>query len=313
MAELKELQSVLHVRSLESVYSCGETLSEEQRAECAFSFAEQDAIALSSKTGDYALIPNEYYTAGTFTPPQLLWATQENKFNPENFYRKSCTWRQRLYTLTAAWKRFLEQGKYQVDNLPSGVTLNEIIDLFRVSLNKSESSTTRKKGNMNDWIPSGWLLFHMSGPVAPHFGCQVAVFLTQESMVKSALPVIKEEKKVARTKKQRPANAEIIDLERNESYLNFKECHLEAEADVHAAKMKELNDEYDADRQNIQEKYASMIDEFSPSPKKRSFPSTQETTIDLVDYPSEQAEYSPPPKKKASFASFGFVVKTEPK
>jgi hypothetical protein len=31
MAELKELQSVLHVRSLESVYSCGETLSEEQR------------------------------------------------------------------------------------------------------------------------------------------------------------------------------------------------------------------------------------------------------------------------------------------
>jgi hypothetical protein len=91
----------------------------------------------------------------------------------------------------------------------------------------------------------------------------------------------------------------------------FKECRLEA--DVHAAKMKELNDEYDADRQNIQEKYASMIDEFSPSPKKRSFPSTQETTIDLVDYPSEQAEYSPPPKKKASFASLGFVVKTEPK
>jgi hypothetical protein len=39
--------------------------------------------------------------------------------------------------------------------------------------------------------------------------------------------------------------------------------------------MKELNDEYDADRQNIQEKYASMIDEFSPSPKKRSFPSTK--------------------------------------
>jgi hypothetical protein len=77
-AELKELQSVLHVRSLESVTHVEKHFQKNNELNAPFP-SEQDAIALSTKTGDYASIPNEY---DAFTLPQLMWATHENKFNP---------------------------------------------------------------------------------------------------------------------------------------------------------------------------------------------------------------------------------------
>jgi hypothetical protein len=270
-----------------------------------------------------------------FTPIQLMWATHDNKFKPDNFYRKCTAWRQRLYHLTAEWKKFLNNKKYNPDSLPSGVTIHDIIDQFRFYLHPKESGTARKNANSNEWFPSGWLLFHMCGPVAPHYGCQVAVFIAQESMVPDVIPVsvIKEEKKVGRSKKTRPANAEIIDLERQESFLNFNQQKLEELAsidrtlltrltllkesgfngDVYTEKVQELNEEYNANRYEVQERYALMTSEFSPSPKKRRIPSTPETTIDLVNNHSEEVEDDSPAKVKPSFASLGFNVKIEPK